>query len=106
MVRSRIRSLHQVFPDEHLFNGHPLMPSVSDVPPAWLLGSIPGGSNLAAGPGIGYTIAGFINPLGDDELVVQNLIAAPADRRRSHSLLAEAFGVQPRDAAPAEERQS
>lgn len=209
--------LHQAFPDDHPFKGHPLMPSVSDVPPAWLLGSSLGGSNLAAGLGIGYTFAGFINPAGAvpalrnyrenftntgfgperphailavnvavgrteeeaerlvaspkgyyarlgvdplaamlpsseealaemtpqqraepteivdgtwprfvsgtpeqakatldrmleesgaDELMVQNLIAHPADRRRSHSLLAEAYGVQPRDAALAEELRS
>jgi len=42
---------------------------------------------------------------GADELMVQNLIADPADRRRSHALLAEAYGVQPRDAARAEELQ-
>ena len=206
--------LHEAFPEEHPFAGHPLMPSVPEVPQAWLLGSSPGGSNLAAGLGIGYTFAGFINPnaaakalrnyrdtfrstgfgparphailavnvvvgataeeaervvaspkgyyarlgvdlrsatvpspeqalremsaeqraestrivdgawprfvsgepeqvkatleqmlseSGADELMVQNLIADPVDRRRSHALLAEVFGVEPRNAARAAE---
>ncbi|WP_255649308.1 hypothetical protein [Frankia sp. ArI3] len=30
-----------------------------------------------------------------DELMVQNLIADPADRRRSHELLAAMFDLQP-----------
>nr|WP_277925226.1 MsnO8 family LLM class oxidoreductase [Sediminivirga luteola] len=56
--------LHESFPDDHPFHGHPLMPSVPSRPQTWLLGSSPNGSNLAAGLGIGYTFAGFINPAG------------------------------------------
>src|SRR5699024_370635 len=37
-------------------------PSVVSRPSPWLLGSSPGGSELAAGLGIGYCFAGFINP--------------------------------------------
>lgn len=54
--------LHGLFPDDHPFAGHPLMPSVPGVPEPWLLGSSPGGASLAAGLGIGYSFAGFINP--------------------------------------------
>lgn len=56
--------LHDAFPPDHPFANRPLMPSVPEVPQTWLLGSSPGGSNLAAGLGIGYTFAGFINPAG------------------------------------------
>ena len=54
--------LYEAFPEDHAFHGHRLMPSVPETPQTWLLGSSPGGSNLAAGLGIGYTFAGFINP--------------------------------------------
>lgn len=56
--------LYESFPDDHPFGGHPLMPSVPSRPQTWLLGSSPNGSNLAAGLGIGYTFAAFINPTG------------------------------------------
>ena len=56
--------LHDGFPDDHPFAGHPLMPSVPGVPQTWLLGSSPSGSHLAGALGIGYTFAGFINPQG------------------------------------------
>ena len=63
-VLETVAWLHEGFPEEHAFAGHPLMPSVPEVPQTWLLGSSPNGSNLAAGLGIGYTFAGFINPRG------------------------------------------
>lgn len=56
--------LYETFPEDHPFAGNPLMPTVPHVPQTWLLGSSPNGSNLAAGFGIGYTFAGFINPSG------------------------------------------
>lgn len=54
--------LHESFPDNHPFAGHPLMTSVPEIPQTWLLGSSPNGSALAAGLGIGYSFAGFISP--------------------------------------------
>ncbi|HIW90218.1 MAG TPA: MsnO8 family LLM class oxidoreductase [Candidatus Corynebacterium avicola] len=54
--------LNEAFPEDHPFHGHPLMPSVPSAPETWLLGSSPNSGNLAAGLGIGYTFAGFINP--------------------------------------------
>lgn len=54
--------LYEAFPDDHPFAGHSLVPSVPHLPQTWLLGSSPEGSNLAAGLGIGYCFAGFINP--------------------------------------------
>lgn len=56
--------LHESFPEEHPFADHPLMPSIGRIPQTWLLGSSPHGSNLAAGLGVGYVFAGFINPVG------------------------------------------
>lgn len=56
--------LYGTFPAGHAFAGNPMMPSVPEVPQTWLLGSSVGGSNLAAGLGIGYTFSGFINPAG------------------------------------------
>lgn len=154
--------LYESFPEDHPFAGHPLMTTVPEVPQTWLLGSSPNGSHLAAGLGIGYTFAGFINPQGAapalrshrenfqpqgfgldsprailavnvsvgettadgqhlvgsakgyyarlrragcdagsvmvaesgaDEVMVQDLIADPVDRRRSHELLAQVFGL-------------
>jgi hypothetical protein len=35
---------------------------------------------------------------GADELMIQNLIADPSDRMRSHELLAAMFGLTPPDA--------
>lgn len=75
--------LHESFPEEHPFTGHPLMPSVPEVPQTWLLGSSPNGSNLAAGLGIGYTFAGFINPPG----------AAPALRHYRENFQPQGFGL-------------
>lgn len=54
--------LYEAFPPDHPFAGHPLLPSVPGNPQTWLLGSSRNGSHLAAGLGIGYTFAGFINP--------------------------------------------
>lgn len=54
--------LYEAFPEDHPFHDHPLMPSVTSNPESWLLGSSPNSGNLAAGLGIGYTFAGFINP--------------------------------------------
>ena len=54
--------LYGAFPEDHPVRGHPLMPSVTENPETWLLGSSPNSGNLAAGLGIGYTFAGFINP--------------------------------------------
>jgi luciferase family oxidoreductase group 1 len=54
--------LYEAFPEDHPFHGHPLSPSVASNPQTWLLGSSPQGSALAAGLGVGYTFAGFINP--------------------------------------------
>ena len=55
--------LHNAFPEDHPFANKPLIPSVKTVPQTWLLGSSPGGAQLAAHLGIGYTFAGFINPV-------------------------------------------
>jgi luciferase family oxidoreductase group 1 len=76
--------LYDAFPDEHAFAGHPLMTTVRDVPQTWLLGSSPNGSNLAAGLGIGYTFAGFINPAG----------AAPALRHYRDTFRPQGFGLE------------
>lgn len=76
--------LYDEFPDDHPFAGHPLMPSVPTVPQTWLLGSSPNGSNLAAGLGIGYTFAGFINPQG----------AAPALRHYRETFQPQGFGLE------------
>lgn len=75
--------LYESFPDDHPFAGNPLMPTVPEVPQTWLLGSSPNGSNLAAGLGIGYTFAGFINPQG----------AAPALRHYRENFAPQGFGL-------------
>jgi len=61
-VMEALAWLHDAFPEDHPFAGNPILPSVERVPETWLLGSSPGGARLAAGLGIGYTFAGFINP--------------------------------------------
>lgn len=76
--------LYGKFPDDHAFAGNPLMPTVPHVPQTWLLGSSPNGSNLAAGLGIGYTFAGFINPPG----------AAPAVRHYRETFRPQGFGLE------------
>ncbi len=75
--------LYESFPDDHPFHDHQLMPSVPSRPQTWLLGSSPNGSNLAAGLGIGYTFAGFINPAG----------AAPALRHYREVFAPQGFGL-------------
>lgn len=82
-VLETITWLYESFPDDHPFTDHPLMTSVSEVPQTWLLGSSPKGSALAAGLGIGYTFAGFINPHG----------AAPALRHYRERFQAQGFGL-------------
>lgn len=76
--------LYESFPDDHPFAGHPLMTTVPEVPQTWLLGSSPGGSNLAASLGMGYTFAGFINPQG----------AAPALRNYRENFEPQGFGLE------------
>ncbi len=61
-VMETVAWLYDAFPEGHPFAGHRL--GGSGVPQTWLLGSNPGGSALAAGLGIGYAFAGFINPGG------------------------------------------
>lgn len=61
-VQETLAWLYDAFPDAHPFAGHRLMPSIPHLPQTWLLGSSPGGADLAASLGIGYTFAGFINP--------------------------------------------
>ncbi|MEO6988182.1 MAG: MsnO8 family LLM class oxidoreductase [Aquihabitans sp.] len=63
-IAETVAWLYNRFPDDHPFATTKLMPSVPEIPQTWLLGSSPNGSNLAAGLGIGYTFAGFINPAG------------------------------------------
>lgn len=82
-VLETVAWLYEAFPDDHPFAGHPLMPSVPTVPQTWLLGSSPSGSNIAAGIGIGYTFAGFINPTG----------AAPALRHYRETFRPQGFGL-------------
>lgn len=72
------------FPAEHPFAQARIMPSVPEVPQTWLLGSSTGGANLAAGLGIGYTFAGFINPPG----------AAPALRHYRQQFRPQEFGLR------------
>lgn len=55
---------------------------------------------VAGGPQeVKATIDEMIAQSGADEIIVQNLIADPADRNRSHRLLAGAFGLTPRGAS-------
>ncbi|MDO5504263.1 MAG: MsnO8 family LLM class oxidoreductase, partial [Actinomycetia bacterium] len=75
--------LYESFPDDHPFHGHPLIPSLPSRPQTWLLGSSPNGSALAAGLGIGYTFAGFINPAG----------AAGALRQYREAFVPQGFGL-------------
>ena len=63
-VAETVAWLYRAFPEGHPFAQAKLLASVPEVPQTWLLGSSPSGSNLAAGLGIGYTFAGFINPPG------------------------------------------
>lgn len=45
--------------------------------------------------GVRATLEQMLAESGVDEIMVQDLIADPADRRRSHELLAHAFGLSP-----------
>lgn len=79
--------LYDAFPADHPFAGHRLLATVPEVPQTWLLGSSPGGSALAAGLGIGYCFAAFINPTG----------AAQALRHYRETFQPRGFGLhQPR----------
>ena len=76
--------LYGAFPEDHAFHGYTMSPSVPSNPQTWLLGSSPNGSNLAAGLGIGYTFAGFINPPA----------AAGAMRRYREAFQPQGFGLE------------
>ncbi|MEE6282302.1 MsnO8 family LLM class oxidoreductase [Georgenia sp. MJ170] len=82
-VLETVTWLYDAFPPDHPFAGHRLLDSVPHVPQTWLLGSSPSGSGLAAGLGIGYTFAGFINPVG----------AAPALRNYRDTFQPRGFGL-------------
>ncbi|MDV8071378.1 MsnO8 family LLM class oxidoreductase [Rhodococcus sp. IEGM 1366] len=62
-VLETVTWLYGAFAADHPFAARKLIPSVTSVPQTWLLGSSEKGSTLAAGLGIGYTFAGFINPI-------------------------------------------
>lgn len=62
-VAEAVAWLHNAFPADHPFAEYPLVPTVKTAPQSWLLGSSPNGGTLAAELGIGYTFAGFINPM-------------------------------------------
>lgn len=92
-VLETVAWLYGGFPEDHPFAGHRLGsgalagdsgPAGSGVPQTWLLGSSPSGSALAAGLGIGYTFAGFINPAG----------AAPALRNYREQFRSQGFGLE------------
>lgn len=82
-VMETVAWLYGAFPEGHPFAGHALGGG-SGVPQTWLLGSSPGGSALAAGLGIGYTFAGFINPGS----------ASYALRRYREQFRPQGFGLQ------------
>lgn len=51
---------------------------------------------VAGGPGeVRETLERMAGDSGADEIMIQDLIADPEDRRWSHALLAEAFGLTP-----------
>ena len=55
---------------------------------------------VAGGPErVKNTLFQMIDESGADELIVQDMIAAPQDRRRSHELLAQSFGLSTRAVA-------
>lgn len=55
---------------------------------------------VAGGPeGVKATIEEMIERSGADEIIIQNMIADPSDRARSHERIARIFGLTPRDAA-------
>ena len=81
-VMETVAWLYDAFPEGHPFAGHRL--GGSGVPQTWLLGSNPGGSALAAGLGIGYAFAGFINPGG----------AAGALRHYRDQFRPQGFGIE------------
>lgn len=83
-VLETVAWLYGAFPDDHPFVGHTLSPDDRSPPQTWLLGSSPNGSALAAGLGIGYTFAGFINPAG----------AAPALRNYREQFRPQGFGLE------------
>ncbi|WP_127782224.1 MsnO8 family LLM class oxidoreductase [Rhodococcus sp. X156] len=76
--------LYEAFPPDHPFADKPLVHTPAGKPQTWLLGSSPSGSALAAGLGIGYTFAGFINPTG----------AAPALRHYREQFQPQGFGLE------------
>ena len=55
---------------------------------------------VAGGPEeIKATLGEMVEQSGADEIIVQNLIADPKDRARSHRVIARAFGLEPREGA-------
>ncbi|MFI7613471.1 LLM class flavin-dependent oxidoreductase [Nonomuraea terrae] len=82
-VAETVAWLYDAFPGDHPFATVKLMASVPEIPQTWLLGSSPNGSNLAAGLGIGYCFAGFINPQG----------AAPALRHYRKQFRTQGLGL-------------
>ncbi|MFF3376625.1 LLM class flavin-dependent oxidoreductase [Streptomyces sp. NPDC002680] len=63
-VQEVLAFLHRTFPGDHPFRQIQLMPSVTARPDPWILGSSGSSAGLAAGLGIGYAFAGFLNPGG------------------------------------------
>lgn len=61
-VAETLAWVHDGFPEGHPFAALPLLPSVPEKPETWLLGSSRQSAHLAAGLGIGYAFAAFINP--------------------------------------------
>ena len=61
-----------------------------------LLLCVPALAETAGSPDdVRATLEQMVAESGADELMIQDLIADPAARRRSHELLAQAFGITP-----------
>lgn len=58
---------------------------------------------VAGGPDdVRATLERMVDESGADEVMVQDLIADPGPRRHSHRLLAEVFGLSPRNSSTSE----
>jgi luciferase family oxidoreductase group 1 len=89
-VSEAVAWLYEAFPEEHPFAGKPLIPTIAGVPETWLLGSSESSAHLAARLGIGYTFAGFINPLAASaalRIYRQNFVATPFGSGRPRAML-------------------
>ncbi|MFC9624012.1 LLM class flavin-dependent oxidoreductase [Streptomyces sp. NPDC056930] len=74
-VQEVLAYLHHAFPEDHPFAQIGLTVGIPTRPEVWILGSSGSSARMAGELGLGYTFAGFINPMGAERALLRHRAA-------------------------------